>query len=57
MGIHDISRSTKPMTFAQWQGFRRQNPRLYYNAATQNKVARDIEVLGTEAFFAEGKQD
>ena len=53
MEVHDILRSTKPKTFAQWREFRRLNPWLYWNVSVQNRVAQDIEALGTEAFYAE----
>ena len=45
-----------PKTFHQWQELRRSNPRAYFSTEVQNRIAKDIDTLGSDKFF-ESKED
>lgn len=46
----------KPKTFQEWQSYRRsQGERAYYSSKTQQRIARDRDTLGADAFFSKSE--
>lgn len=49
IGVHS---SDKPRTFAQWMSYRKRvGDTIYRSRKVQEQVARDMQLLGREAFY------
>ena len=48
---------TKARPMSEWSKLRRENPRIYYQPKTQERMMKDASVLGVDNFLDNEKQE